>query len=89
MFVPRVVLIDLEPGTLNSLRSGAYGQIFRPDNVMFGQSSAGNNWAKGQEAKLTLHGLVQVRACSSGRYQYHIFKIIFTYISIHGSTISN
>ncbi|MFS8028238.1 putative RNA helicase [Helianthus anomalus] len=36
-FVPRVMLMDLEPGTLNSLRSGAYSQIFRPDNVMFGQ----------------------------------------------------
>ena len=29
------------------LRSGPYGQIFRPDNFVFGQSGAGNNWAKG------------------------------------------
>ncbi|KAI3691682.1 hypothetical protein L6452_31484 [Arctium lappa] len=46
-FVPRAVLIDLEPGTMDSLRSGAYGQIFRPDNFVFGQSGVGNNWAKG------------------------------------------
>ncbi|KAJ9565368.1 hypothetical protein OSB04_001334 [Centaurea solstitialis] len=46
-FVPRAVLMDLEPGTMDSLRSGAYGQIFRPDNFVFGQSGAGNNWAKG------------------------------------------
>nr|CAD1829577.1 unnamed protein product [Ananas comosus var. bracteatus] len=26
---------------------GPYGQIFRPDNFVFGQSGAGNNWAKG------------------------------------------
>merc|ERR1711973_740222 len=25
----------------------AYGGIFRPDNFVFGQSGAGNNWAKG------------------------------------------
>ncbi|VVC93457.1 unnamed protein product, partial [Leptidea sinapis] len=25
----------------------AYGQLFRPDNYVFGQSGAGNNWAKG------------------------------------------
>ena len=28
-------------------RSGAFGAIFRPDNFVFGQSGAGNNWAKG------------------------------------------
>ncbi|PWA92509.1 Tubulin beta-8 chain -like protein [Artemisia annua] len=46
-FVPRAVLMDLEPGTMDSLRSGPYGAIFRPDNFVFGQSGAGNNWAKG------------------------------------------
>ncbi|XP_010520666.1 PREDICTED: tubulin beta-2 chain-like [Tarenaya hassleriana] len=32
-------------------RSGPYGQIFRPDNFVFGQSGAGNNWAKGSTPK--------------------------------------
>merc|ERR1712238_615166 len=30
-----------------SVGSGPYGQVFRPDNFVFGQSGAGNNWAKG------------------------------------------
>jgi tubulin beta len=46
-YVPRAVLTDLEPGTMDSIRSGAYGSLFRPDNFIFGQSGAGNNWAKG------------------------------------------
>ena len=46
-YVPRAVLVDLEPGTMDSVRSGPFGQIFRPDNFVFGQSGAGNNWAKG------------------------------------------
>eukprot|EP01046_Picozoa_sp_COSAG06_P032700 COSAG06_NODE_3288_length_5551_cov_25.524578_1_plen_172_part_10 len=46
-YVPRAVLMDLEPGTMDSVRAGPYGQIFRPDNFVFGQSGAGNNWAKG------------------------------------------
>ena len=46
-YVPRAVLVDLEPGTMDSIRSGPYGQTFRPDNFVFGQSGAGNNWAKG------------------------------------------
>ncbi len=41
------MLVDLEPGTMDSVRSGPFGQIFRPDNFVFGQSGAGNNWAKG------------------------------------------
>jgi tubulin beta len=46
-YVPRAVLVDLEPGTMDSVRAGPYGGIFRPDNFVFGQSGAGNNWAKG------------------------------------------
>jgi len=46
-YVPRAVLTDLEPGTMDSIRSGTYGSLFRPDNFIFGQSGAGNNWAKG------------------------------------------
>ena len=32
---------------MDSVRSGPYGQVFRPDNFVFGQTGAGNNWAKG------------------------------------------
>ncbi|XP_049884210.1 tubulin beta chain-like isoform X1 [Pectinophora gossypiella] len=46
-YVPRAVLVDLEPGTMDAIRSCSYGQLFRPDNYVFGQSGAGNNWAKG------------------------------------------
>ncbi|XP_008680215.1 tubulin beta-7 chain-like, partial [Zea mays] len=45
-FVPRAVLMDLEPDTMDSMRSGPFGQIFRPDNFVF-QSGTDNNWAKG------------------------------------------
>jgi tubulin beta len=46
-YVPRSIMIDLEPGTMDSVRSGPFGQIFKPDNFVFGTSGAGNNWAKG------------------------------------------
>ncbi|KAH7429645.1 hypothetical protein KP509_09G060300 [Ceratopteris richardii] len=46
-YVPRSVLVDLEPGTMDSLRSSPYGQIFRPESFVFGSTGAGNNWAKG------------------------------------------
>lgn len=46
-YVPRAVLVDLEPGTMDAIRAGPCGQLYRPDNFVFGQSGAGNNWAKG------------------------------------------
>ncbi|XP_012687436.2 tubulin beta-1 chain [Clupea harengus] len=46
-YVPRAVLVDLEPGTMDSVRSSRIGQLFRPDNFIHGNSGAGNNWAKG------------------------------------------
>ena len=35
-YVPRAILVDLEPGTMDSVRSGPFGQLFRPDNFVFG-----------------------------------------------------
>lgn len=46
-YVPRAVLVDLEPGTMDVVRGGKLGNLFRPDNFVNGQSGAGNNWAKG------------------------------------------
>eukprot|EP01039_Chlorochromonas_danica_P010425 gene10424-11543_t len=46
-YVPRAILMDLEPATLDCIRAGPFGQLFRPDNFVFGQNSACNNWARG------------------------------------------
>jgi tubulin beta len=46
-FVPRAVMLDLEPGVVDTIKSSKMGTMFRPDNFVFGQSGAGNNWAKG------------------------------------------
>ncbi|CAH1375401.1 tubulin beta-4B chain-like [Tenebrio molitor] len=46
-YVPRAVLVDLEAGTMDTVRSGPFGRLFAPDNFVFGREGAGNNWAKG------------------------------------------
>jgi tubulin beta len=46
-YVPRAVLVDTEPGTMDKIRSGSFGSFFKVDNYIFGQNSTGNNWAKG------------------------------------------
>ena len=37
---------------MDSVRAGPFGQLFRPDNFVFGQTGAGNNWAKARFAAL-------------------------------------
>ena len=32
-YVPRAVLVDLEPGTMDSVRAGPFGQLFRPGKL--------------------------------------------------------
>ena len=71
-YVPRAVLVDLEPGTMDSVRSGPYGQIFRPDNFVFGQSGAGNNWAKGHytEGKLLVRSTELEKVISNNQVHF-------------------
>lgn len=42
-YVPRAILLDLEPGTIEAIRSSKYDRLFRPDNCIFGQSGAGEH----------------------------------------------
>lgn len=46
-YVPRAVLTDLEPAVVDNIRASPMGSLFRPENIINGESSAGNNWAKG------------------------------------------
>eukprot|EP01083_Nonionella_stella_P012928 36507_1 len=46
-YVPRAFLMDLEQGTMDSVRAGPFGQLFSPYNFVFGQSGAGINCAIG------------------------------------------
>ncbi|CAL8145402.1 unnamed protein product [Orchesella dallaii] len=46
-YVPRSILIDLDPSSLESTRCSPTGQLFRPDNFIFGKVGAGNNFARG------------------------------------------
>jgi tubulin beta len=46
-YVPRSVMVDLECGTMDTLKQSKFGKMFRPDNMVFAKNGAGNNWAKG------------------------------------------
>lgn len=46
-YVPRSITVDLEPGTIDVVRAGQLGHLFRPDSLLCGSSGAGNSFAKG------------------------------------------
>eukprot|EP01080_Neovahlkampfia_damariscottae_P006875 gene6875-11037_t len=46
-YVPRSVFVDLEPGTLDSIRGQKYGKLYKPSSFINSTDGAGNNWAKG------------------------------------------
>lgn len=50
-YVPRAVLLDLEPRVLNSVEASPFGGMYNPENIFHPSSGsgAGNNWASGYE----------------------------------------
>lgn len=48
-YIPRALLLDLEPRVINSIQSSDYGDLYNPENIFLSKEGggAGNNWAKG------------------------------------------
>jgi hypothetical protein len=45
--VPRCVYVDLEPTVCDEVRSGAYRQLYHPEQIISGKEDAANNYARG------------------------------------------
>ena len=46
-FVPRAVVVDLEPSVVDEIRTGTYRQLFHPEQLITGKEDAANNYARG------------------------------------------
>ncbi|EEP79621.1 tubulin gamma chain [Uncinocarpus reesii 1704] len=48
-YIPRAILLDLEPRVLHAIQTGPYSNIYNPENFFVGKQGigAGNNWAAG------------------------------------------
>jgi len=46
-YVPRAVMVDLEPTVVDEVRNGAYSQLYHPDQLISGKEDAANNYARG------------------------------------------
>ncbi|EDM06095.1 rCG34621 [Rattus norvegicus] len=48
-YIPRAVLLDLEPRVIHSILNSSYAKLYNPENIYLSEhgGGAGNNWARG------------------------------------------
>uniref|UniRef100_H2RB52 Tubulin beta chain n=1 Tax=Pan troglodytes TaxID=9598 RepID=H2RB52_PANTR len=74
-YVPRAALVDLEPGTMDSVRSGPFGQLFRPDNFIFGREQLAKGTTRmGAELVDAVLDVVR-KECDALRLQWQGFQL--------------
>ncbi|KAH8829657.1 gamma tubulin [Flagelloscypha sp. PMI_526] len=51
-YIPRSILVDLEPRVIDNIRKSPYGNLYNPENIFVSKDGggAGNNWAQGYAA---------------------------------------
>lgn len=56
-YIPRSVLLDLEPRVINTIMNSGYKKLYNPENVYLDKEGggAGNNWASGYSQAEHLH----------------------------------
>jgi tubulin gamma len=53
-YIPRALLIDLEPRVTNNIKNGLYSNLYNPENFFCAKhgGGAGNNWGQGKQSKI-------------------------------------
>lgn len=48
-YIPRAILVDLEPRVINNILTSSYANLYNPENIFVSKDGggAGNNWAQG------------------------------------------
>ncbi|VDM49441.1 unnamed protein product [Toxocara canis] len=46
-YVPRAIMVDLEPTVIDEIRTGTYKHLFHPEQMVTGKEDAANNYARG------------------------------------------
>ena len=54
-YVPRAILVDLEPRVINSIRTSKYKNLYNPENIFVHREGggAGNNWSNNHSHRHT------------------------------------
>ncbi|KAI9199519.1 Tubulin/FtsZ, GTPase domain-containing protein [Polychytrium aggregatum] len=56
-YIPRAILLDLEPRVINTILQSPYANLYNPENIFMSQEGggAGNNWASGYSNGEKIH----------------------------------
>ncbi|KAJ1341654.1 tubulin gamma chain [Batrachochytrium salamandrivorans] len=56
-YIPRAILVDLEPRVINNILQSPYANLFNPENISLSKDGggAGNNWAYGYSQGEKIH----------------------------------
>lgn len=59
-YIPRAVLLDLEPRVIHSILNSPYANLYNPENIYLSEhgGGAGNNWASGYSQVITGNNLI-------------------------------
>lgn len=61
--MPRAIFVDLEPTVIDEVRTGAYRQLFHPEQLISGKEDAANNFARGHYTGMFLFLLLSILLC--------------------------
>jgi len=56
-YIPRAILLDLEPRVIGSIQNSSYANLYNPENIYISTDGggAGNNWANGYSKASKVH----------------------------------
>lgn len=56
-YIPRAILLDLEPRVINNILQSPYAKLYNPENIYLSKEGggAGNNWAHGYSSGERVH----------------------------------
>jgi len=80
--VPRAIYVDLEPSVVDEVRTGAYKQLFHPEQLLSGKEDAANNYARGhytvgkEMVELTLERIRRLADQCTGLQGFMIFHSV-------------
>jgi tubulin gamma len=80
-YIPRALLIDLEPGVIHNIKNGPYANLYNPENFFVAKEGggAGNNWAAGKYFWQKIHWssqILNIGYCEGEKYYEDIIDMI-------------
>ncbi|CDW59823.1 Tubulin gamma chain [Trichuris trichiura] len=80
-YIPRAVLVDLEPRVIQSIMNSSYGKLYNTENIYLSKDGggAGNNWCSGysQGKKITdeLFDIIDREAENTDRLEVNVYFV--------------